>query len=355
MSKEFKSVLKKHIASIGAYKPPLEGRDPKSHLLLDFNERTLPVAKVVEEALINYIRDGRLQMYPSYSDICEKIADYCGVRAEQLMITNGSDQGIELIFRAVCSEGDEAIIPAPSFAMYNQCAKIENCKIIEPAFSNKNGFPTQDILSRVTDKTKIICVANPNNPSGTVVSRQDIIKIAEAAPNAAILVDECYYEYFGETVVDLVDDYPNIFVTRTFSKTWGIPSLRLGYIISHPQNILSLLNVRGPYDINQLAVVAVRAALTQKESTLSYVEEVMQKSKPAFEQFLDSNNIEYWPSGANYIWVFPENHQKVEAALRENHILVRPKANPDGKIGLRVTLGTLEQTQRMIQVFEAAF
>lgn len=337
---------------MSAYTPPLEGRDPQHHLLLDFNERTLPVGQAITDALVHYINDGKLQMYPSYGDVVSRIADYAGVDSANLMITNGSDQGIDLIFRAVCSEGDEAIIPGPSFAMYRQCANIEKLTIVEPQYTKEEGFPLDEVLSSINEKTKIICIANPNNPSGTGVSSQMIFDIAMAAPNAAILVDECYFEYSKESVVESVEQYPNIFVTRTFSKTWGIPSLRMGYLISSTSNILALLNVRGPYDINQLAVVAVKAALDNKDYTLDYVEEVMASSKPLFERFLDGREIPYWPSEANYIWVFFSDAKVLENQLVESGILVRAKSDSLGRVGLRITLGTLEQTKLLISLIE---
>ncbi len=346
------SVIKSHIVAMSAYKPPLEGRDPKKHLLLDFNERTLPVSKAVEQALVDYIRDGRLQQYPSYGDVVEQIARYANVETGQVMITNGSDQGIELVFRSVCREGDEVIIPEPSFAMYTQCAKIENARIISPAYTREEGFPKDAVISAITERTRLIAIANPNNPSGTEVSRADIIEILQAAPNAAVLVDECYFEYCGSTVCDLVAQYPNLIIVRTFSKTWGIPSLRLGYILSEQKNISALLNVRGPYDINQLAVVAIRAALADIGSVQQYVREVMEESKPLMERFLDDNSVLYWPSAANFIWIFPVEAEKIELALRGQGILVRPKKDAAGNLGLRVTLGTVEQTRKMIAVME---
>lgn len=348
------SIFKTHIDAMSAYKPPLEGRDPKRHLLLDFNERSLPVSEPIRRALIEYINDGRMQMYPSYGNVVERIAGYVQVRPDQVMITNGSDQGIDLIIRSACREGDEAIIPAPSFAMYKQVALVENLKIIEPLYSRENGFPTADVLAAITKKTRVICIANPNNPSGTVASREDIVAIAKAAPQAVVLVDECYFEYCGTTVVDMVDQYPNLVITRTFSKTWGLPSLRLGYIVSAPENILALLNVRGPYDINQLAIVAVHAALDNPDYTLNYVREVMQESKPLLESFFDEKGIPYWPSGANFIWAFPLNAAALNVALENAGILVRPKADMDGALGLRITLGTREQIERTIHVLETA-
>lgn len=346
------SIFKSHITAMSAYKPPLDGRDAHQHLLLDFNERTLPVTQAVEDALVDYIRSGRLQMYPAYGDVVAKIAHYANVPADQVMITNGSDQGIELIIRASCREGDEAIIPGPGFAFYAQCARVENLKIIEPKYRFNEGFPFNEVLAAITERTRVICLASPNNPCGTPISREQVIAIAQAAPHAAILVDECYYEYVKTTVADVVNLYPNIVITRTFSKTWGIPSLRLGYIISNPNNILALLNVRGPYDVNQLAVVAIKAALKNPEATLVYVDEVMQQSKPALEAYLRTKGIKFWPSATNYLWTFPVNPKEVAEGLQQAGILVRPRVDADGLLGLRITLGTYAQTQRLIQVLE---
>jgi histidinol-phosphate aminotransferase len=346
------SIFKSHITAMSAYKPPLDGRDAHQHLLLDFNERTLPVTQAVEDALVDYIRSGRLQMYPSYGDVVAQIASYAGVPVEQVMITNGSDQGIELIIRASCREGDEAIIPGPGFAFYAQCAKVENLTIIEPKYRFNQGFPFDDVIAAISERTRVICLASPNNPCGTPISREQIFAIAKAAPHAAILVDECYYEYVKTSVADAVEQYPNIVITRTFSKTWGIPSLRLGYIISQPQNILALLNVRGPYDVNQLAVVAIKAALKNPEATLAYVEEVMQQSKPALEVYLRAKGVKFWPSATNYLWTFPANPKEITDGLQQAGILVRPRVDADGVLGVRITIGTLAQTQRLIQVLE---
>lgn len=348
------SIFKEHINRMSAYKPPLDGRDPKQHLLLDFNERTLPVSAAVEDALVAYIRDGRLQMYPAYGDIAEQIARYAKVEPDQVMITNGSDQGIDLVIRASCREGDEAIIPGPSFAMYLQCAKVENLDVHQPQYTREKGYPLQEVLGLINEKTRLITVANPNNPSGTILSREEIVVLAKAAPEAVILVDECYFEYCSVTVADLVAQYPNIVITRTFSKTWGIPSLRLGYIISARENILPLLNVRGPYDINQLAIVAIRAALANLDGVESYVDEVMQQSKPRLESYLDSKGIEFWPSGGNFLWVFFADPVSIEARLQAAGILVRPKMDGDGRLGLRITLGTLVQTEHLLAVLEGA-
>ncbi len=349
------SIIKSHILAMSAYKPPLEGRNPKDFTLLDFNERTIPVSQPIIDALQSFISDGRLQQYPAYGDIVERLASYTGVDATQVMITNGSDQGIDLIFRALArpanADDAEAIIPGPSFAMYNQCAKVEAMRIIEPQYSKESGYPLTEVLAAITPNTAIIVVSNPNNPCGTLVDNKVIEELAKAAPHAAVLVDECYYEYSRQSSASLLASYENIFITRTFSKTWGIPSLRFGYILANSAYIDALCNIRGPYDINQLAIVAANAALDNPEYTEQYVSEVMQSAKPQFEAWLDTNNIDYWPSQANYIWAFFDKADAMAEHLKQNSILVRPKALK-GKTGLRITIGTVEQTANLITVCE---
>lgn len=349
------ALFKEHLYQMAAYAPPLEGRSVEKHLLLDFNERTLPVSDEVVEALCDFIRSGQLQKYPSYGDIVSELAEYVGVSPEQLMITNGSDQGIDLVVRAAVSKGDRAIIPAPSFAMYRQCAEVEDAEILSPEYDRETGYPTCEVLAEISVDTRLIVVAQPNNPCGTIVSRDDLQMILRAAPDAVVLVDECYYEYSQQTVVDLVDKYPNLVVARTFSKTWGLPSLRFGFLVSQANNIEQLLKIRGPYDINQLSIVAVRAALAAPDYTKDYVREVMEESKPLLESWLDERKITYWPSTANYIWAFFKQPDQLAAYLQEQGILVRPKMDPEGKLGLRVTLGNLEQTRRVIESIEAFY
>jgi histidinol-phosphate aminotransferase len=347
------SIFKKHLDSLSAYSPPLDGRDPQRHTLLDFNERTVPVASHISEALVDFINAGRLQMYPSYGDIAGRIAQYASVDDDQVLITNGSDHGIELIIRAACNAGDEIIIPQPTFAMYGQCAGVENLSVIEPEYTRAEGYPVAKVLASISEKTRVIVVCNPNNPSGTLAASDSILTIAAAAPNAVVLVDECYFEYSKETVSAHLNDYSNIVITRTFSKTWGLPSIRFGYVLSAAENILTLFNVRGPYDINQFAVVAVNAALDKPSLSMAYVDEVMQVSKPMLESFLIGRGVDYWPSVANYLWVFPDDAKSVNSALLAKNILVRPKPDNKGNKGLRITIGTKEQTQALIAVLDS--
>mmetsp|Transcript_140070 Transcript_140070/g.254704 ORF Transcript_140070/g.254704 Transcript_140070/m.254704 type:complete len:646 (-) Transcript_140070:44-1981(-) len=348
------SVLKPHLRVLEPYKPPLEGRDPSKHLLLDFNERTVPVPPHVTAALKAFIDGGTLQRYPFYSDLQAKIAAYAGVRPAECIFTNGSDQGIDLVVRCCCPQGSECIIPSPTFAMYEQAALTEGLVIKRPFFTREKGFPLEEVLAAVNPKTTLIVLSNPNNPTATEIPREAIMTLAQKAPQCAILVDECYYEFMEPetSVANEVARFPNLFVTRTFSKTWGLPSLRLGYVLSAEANIAALGAVRGPYDVNQLAAVAVQAALQDSKYMKDFVEEHNKRAKPKFEKFLHSRGIVFWPSSANYIFCYFAEPAKLEASLRERHILVRPKKDAEGVCGLRVTIGTEEQTDRLISTLE---
>lgn len=345
-------MFRKNILKMSAYKPPIEGRSAQDYLLLDFNERVAPVSAHVKQALHDFIDSERLQKYPEYSDFLKVLAAYVEVPEEQLMITNGSDQGIDLIFRAVAEPGAQAIIPAPSFAMFFQCAGLEDMEVISPSYTLKGGYPIREVLSAANAKTNLIVICTPNNPTGTTLSQEEVLEIASSVPQAAILVDECYFEYCGISVKDFVAAHKNIFITRTFSKTWGLSSLRLGYLISAAKNIEQLLKIRGPYDMNLLSVVAARAALEKPDYVQSYVKEVMQESKPMLESYLRNKGIAFWPSSANFLLMRVDDPLTVVEQLKKEGILVRPRSGPNIENTVRITIGLKDDMRRLIQVLD---
>ena len=345
-------MIRKTVLEMSVYKPPLEGRSAENYLLLDFNERTVPVSHSVKQALIDYINTDRLQQYPEYGNVAEEVAAYAGVRPENLMLTNGSDQGIDIIYRLVAEPEDEAIVPAPTFPMLSHSARLCGMKVLEPVYTMETGYPLQEVLRLISPKTKVIVVCNPNSPTGTLLQPENVAKIAAAAPHAAILVDECYYEYSRTTVKDRITELPNLFITRTFSKTFGIPSLRLGYLMSSAENINNLLKVRGPYDINRMAIIAISAALKNPRYMEDYVNEVVRESMPALLEFLARKGIRYWPTVSNFVLFYPPDDAALTRGLQERKILVRPRSGPGIEGTVRINVGTLAQTEELIAALE---
>lgn len=346
-------MIRENIKKMKAYKPPLEGRASKGYLLFDFNEMTIEPSPKVKKALKEFIDSGRLQVYPEYGDLNSKIANYVGAKLEQVMATNGSDQGIDVIVRAFVKDGDKVIIPSPSFAMHYQSAEIQGAKLVKPIYNKDLSFPLDQVLAMLEQGAKLLVFANPNNPTGTAISKQDILKILNKAKekDVAVLHDEAYFEFSNITAKDFINEYDNLFITRTFSKTFGLVSTRPGYVLSQEKNIKELLKIRGPYDVNMFAKNAICAALDDLDYMRKYVSEVMEKSKPKLEKFFRKNNVKFWPSAANFLLVKPDNQEKAVEILQSEGILVRPRKGPNIEGTIRVGIGTLEDTDRFINAY----
>ena len=337
------------------YKPPLEGRASRDYLLLDFNERTTLPSPKVKEALMKFIESGRLQVYPEYGDLEERIAQYAGVKEGEAMVTNGGDQGIDVICRAYLSEGDKVIIPYPEFAMHYQSAGIQGAEILEPKYKEEGKLPSEEILELMEqEKVKLIIFSNPNNPTGIPTTIEDVEKILKKAKekDIALLHDEAYFEFSGITARDLIEKYDNLYIIRTFAKAFGLVSARVGYVISQENNIQELLKIRGPYDVNMFAKIGVLAALEDLSYMEGYIREVMGESKPRLERFLKEKGIFFYPSQANYLLLKLPNAEQTIEGLKSKGILVRPKKSPDNKMCLRVSIGTAEDTAKFIEAFE---
>lgn len=335
------------------YQPPIEGRRSFDGLLLDFNERTTPFGNVIVEAIKKFANNNKFQIYPEYGDITKDIAEYVNIKPENIMITNGSDQGIDLIFRTFTKKDEEVIIPSPSFAMFYQCSRVIDNKIIMPKYgSNDMSFPLDDVLNSITEKTKLVVICNPNNPTGTLISVADIEKICKKAKDAIVYVDEAYAEFSGVTAVPLLDKYPNLIITRTFSKAFGLVALRIGYVIARPELIKEMLKVRGPYDINMVSLCAAKTALQNLDNLDNYVDEVMEKSKPMLEKFLDDVDIRYYESGSNFILIKPKDSKKIYEKLIQNGIQTRLRKDESINGAVRITIGTIKQTKQLINTLK---
>jgi len=331
------------IRQMRTYNPPIEQRAKFEGLRLDFNERLAPLPAEVIAAIKNIVPQ-RFMIYPSYGDLTQKIAKYAQVDANNLLITNGSDQGMELIFKTFVSAGDKIVIPSPSFAMFYQVAQVQGAEIIKPNYKSAGGFPFKEVMELLKQKPKLVIICNPNNPTGTLIPPEKIEAILKAASTALVYIDEAYFEFSGVTAAGLIRKYPNLLITRTFSKAFGLAALRIGYVMSRKININEMMKVRGPYDINQIAAVAADSSLDNLPD--QYCEEVMMVAKPFTEEFLREKGITFCPSGGNFIY-FKEPFAGFPDKLEENGILIRPQAGGYA----RLTIGTLKQMQLFAEIF----
>src|SRR6266699_1068889 len=204
------------VKKLHAYRPPLAGRQG---LRLDFNESTVGCSPHVL-ARLRSLDAELLAKYPERESVEAQVATFIGLDPSQVLLTNGVDEAIHLLCSTFLDSGDEALIVVPTFAMYAIFAQAEGARIIEVRAGDNFAFPANDLLAQRSPRTRLIAVANPNNPTGAAVAGDVLIQIAQAAPQAAVLVDEAYFEFHGETLIDHTQQIENLFIARTFSKAY---------------------------------------------------------------------------------------------------------------------------------------
>lgn len=345
-------LFRKAILGMKKYSPPLEGRTDKNYLRLDFNERTKPPHPLIQKTVERYAKKGNFQIYPEYGDLNKILAKFFKISEDEVMATNGADQAIDIIFRALVKEKDKVIIPKPTFPIFEQSANIQGANIIVPRYKGENlDFPFDDVMRAIKKGIKLIIICNPNNPTGATVSVDQSLKLIEKAKqvNTAVMVDETYHNYSPKlTVLSLIRQFDNLFIIRSFSKNMGVPGLRAGCVISQKRNIEELIKIRGPYDVSMPAVVAMKSLTYPKvvEEIKAYVVEVMNISKPMIEKFYKKNKLKFFPSGANF-HLIEDPDGKITAFFKSKNILVRPRSDPKGTV--RVSIGTREDTGKYLE------
>lgn len=338
------------VRSMPEYHPPLGQRD---RLRLDFNENTLACSPAVKTALEN-ISAAELTRYPEREPVEALAASYLGLNPSQVILTNGVDEAIHVLCQAFLDAGDELLLPVPTYTMYEIYASATDATLCKVQAGTDLQFPFAALLGAIHPKTKIIAIANPNSPTGSVASREQILAIAEAAPHALVLVDEAYFHFYGQTVIDLIGKVPNLVIARTFSKAYGLAALRLG-LLAGPESLLRWIRrVLSPYSVNSIALVALRAALEDQSYLDWYVGEVKQ-ARTEFLSGLTQLGLKFWPTEANFVLAnIGAAHREFVTAMRDQGILVRDRSADPGCDGyVRITIGTREQMRTALHAVES--
>jgi histidinol-phosphate aminotransferase len=333
------------VKNLRAYHPPLAGRQG---LRLDFNESTVGCSPRVL-ARLRSLDAELLARYPEREPVEADVARFLKLEPAQVLLTNGVDEAIHLLCCAYLEAGDEAVIVVPTFAMYSIFAGVEGARAVEVRAENNFAFPLDDLLSRVNHRTRFIAVANPNNPTGAAVPGHVLLQIAQTAPQAAVLVDEAYFEFHEETVIGHAGRIPNLFVARTFSKAFGLAGLRIGVLAGDTQQMKMVRRVASPYNVNAAALAVLPEALADRDYVEHYAADV-RKNRAVLEQELGQTGLQYWPSRANFVLVrIGEKHAEFVQALRQRGILVRDRHSDPGCEGcVRLTVGSGDHTRALI-------
>ena len=337
--------VRKAILERRTYEPPGEGRADK--IRLDFNENTAGCSSAVTRALAK-LSPKQLAMYPEYELGTRRLARHFGVSPNELLLTNGGDDALRVFFDAFVDAGTSVLICEPTFPMYRYYGEIAGAKLKALRYSPEMEFPLQDVIASLRDAPRVVFVANPNNPTGTLLEHAAIKAMLKAAPNTAVVIDEAYAEFSGVTVVPWINTYPQLFVTRTFSKTAGLAGLRLGAVMACADSLAILRRAMPPFPVNVAALTAAEAAVGDRQTMRRYVRDVVHMRRWLAKE-LSKIGVRVFPSAGNFLLAnFGAAGPALFKKLEHNGILLRERSKDIGAGFVRITIGTPDEMERLM-------
>ena len=297
---------------------------------------------------------GDLNRYPDplQIELKKRVAEMNGVSPSQIFVGNGSDEAIDLLYRTLCEPGrDEVIICPPTYGMYAVSAAINNVAIRQVVLTKDFQLDTQKVLSTVSDKTKLIFICSPNNPTGNSIAPESISIIAENF-HGVVAVDEAYIHFASQrSMITDIARLRNLVVLQTFSKAWGMAGLRVGLAFADPSMVELLGRVKPPYNVSGIAQRIVLEALSKSDQVGRWIEEGIRQREFVAAQLVALDVVEkVYPSDANFLLVKFREAGTVYRHLLAGGIVVRDRSGQTGCEGcLRITVGTVEQNQRMLE------
>ena len=342
---------RRSVQNLKQYRPPLAGRQG---IRLDFNENTVGPSPRVLQKLRQMSADD-LSRYPEREPAERIAASFLQIDPGETLLTNGIDEAIHLLCQTYLEEDGEVLVVVPTFAMYELFASATGAKIACVAAEKDFQFPVKSLLERLTPRTRLIAIANPNNPTGSVASREELLQVVHAAPDAAVLVDEAYFEFYGQSLVGEIRNRENLFLARTFSKAYGMAGLRLGVLAGCTDQVNLVRKVASPYNVNAAALACLPVALEDQAFISSYAAEI-QTGRDRLESAFRAFGIRYWPSQANFVLAkIGALHREFVAEMGRRGILVRDRSSDPGCDGcVRITIGASGQVDQLLAVLDPA-
>lgn len=336
------------VERLKAYRPPREGRGGK--LRLDFNENTVGCAPQVIRALRSKLNGDWLSRYPEYEVARQTLARYFGVASDELLLANGTDDAIKMVCDTFVGPGDELIVPAPTFPVYEFFHTVAGGRTTRVRYDEQFRLTARMLLAAANKRTRWMAIANPNNPTGTVVSQRDLRAILREAPDVLVLVDEAYVDFSGQTVLPWIRKYPNLVVTRTFSKAFGLAALRLGCILTNAEIAEPMRRAQNPFAVNSLALACALEAIKHDKFVARYAREVC-SNRDQLCRFLGKIGIPYVQSFSNFVLArVGAKASEIALKLRDRDILIRDWSyDPRLQGYLRFTVGSTQQTRRLVR------
>ncbi len=321
---------------------------PEDIVKLDANENPYGCSPRVARALAAYTH---FNIYPDNDQTAlrESLARYAGVSARHIVGGGGSNTLIDLVMRLFVGKGDDVLECVPTFGIYHFSAQLCGGQVIEVPRRQDFSVTPGMIRAALTDRTKLICLPNPNNPTGSLMSRGDLLEVVEMG--VPLLLDEAYYEFSGETLASFVTTYPNLMVLRSLSKWAGLAGLRVGYGLFPDKIADYLLRIKMPYNVNVAALLAVEESLKDVDYLLGTVKKMVAERERLFDELAGLDWVKPYPSRANFILcrLSKGTGKDVRQQLQQRGILVRYFDTPRLKDCIRISVGKPEHTDAIVK------
>ncbi|NLK42959.1 MAG: histidinol-phosphate transaminase [Tissierellia bacterium] len=347
---------REEIKNIQPYKPGKPIEDVKREyniekvVKLASNENPLGCSPKVKEAIINAV--DKLAIYPdgNHTELKNILAKKHKVKADNILPSSGLDEMIDMIAKTFIGKNDEAIMADITFPRYAQTTEIMGGRpVIVPL--KEFSFDLNGILEKISPRTKVIWICNPNNPTGTMITEREFVEFLDKVPsNILVISDEAYREYVTKddypfNSIDLTKKYENLLIMRTFSKAYGLAGIRVAYTIGNKEILQYINRVRGPFNVNSLAQVAAIAAIEDEEFLKKSYEINLQGKNFLYEEF-DKLKLHYVPSETNHILVnVGRDGQEVFIEMQKRGVIIRPVMGNY----IRVSIGTMDENKMFIE------
>ena len=339
--------VRKAILLRRTYEAPAEGRAGK--IRLDFNENTSGCSAAARKALAR-LSAKQIATYPEYEAPTRKLGRYFGVHPDELLLTNGGDDALRVFFDTFVEPRTNVLICEPTFPMYRYYAEIAGARVLVLRYGTNMEFPLGEALAALRKKPRVFFLANPNNPTGTLVPGAAIRKLLRAARHTVVVLDEAYAEFSVESAVPLVRRYRHLFVARTFSKAEGMAGLRLGAVIGQRDSLSFVRRAMPPYPVNTAALAAGVAAVEERKSIARYVRDV-KRLRVWFARELEKRGARVYPSAANFLLAdFGKTGPAFFRKLARHNILVRDRSHDLGPGFARITIGTQAELIKLLKI-----
>ena len=295
--------------------------------------------------------DFYLNLYPddNYTQLKEAIVNYIGCKIENISVGNGSSELLDLCVKTFVDTNELILSLDPTFSMYSIYAKIVNSRYIGAGEGNDFVINVDDVIKSIKENNpKLTIICNPNNPTGTTIKRDDVLRIVKSTDNV-VIVDEAYMEFSNESVVDEIENYDNLIVVKTMSKAFSMAGIRTGYLIANEELVKTIEKVRPPYNLNSISALLATKALKQKDKMLSYVENLKVEREKIYEKLLDMG-VKAYKSGANFVF-FSSKVDNLAEKLIDNDVLIRKFG---GKLDnyYRVTVGSPKENEAFLNAMK---